>query len=83
MTGTINDEVITLSEVKPELNQMLFTLNTQMVKGTPRWGQRAFSSIFDYRQNAIMYMLPELRTAEDVSGDWRISLMVKINEWIQ
>jgi len=77
------EEVLTFGEHDISLQQLIFTLNTQMVKGTPRWGQRAFSSIFDFRLSAVIYMISDFVSAEQVEDDWRIDLMVKVNEFIQ
>jgi len=62
---------------------MQFTLNTALVKGTPQWGQRALSTIFDLRQNAVVYYMPEGETMSTIRNDWRVMLMAKINEWMQ
>lgn len=54
------------------LQLLTSTLNIQMVKGSPRWGQRAYSSIFDFKQNAIIYMMDDLSSHENVVNDWRV-----------
>lgn len=42
----------------------MFTLQTSVVKGTPKWGQRAHSAIFDFYQNGLVYMMPDLLRPE-------------------
>jgi len=73
---TVNEDYITL-------DQMRFVLNTNAVKGTPQWGQRAHATLFQMSQNAIIYYMPEGETMESIRSDWRIMLMAKINEWMQ
>lgn len=31
-----------------DLNRLMFLVNTSIVKGTPKWGQRAHAAIFDH-----------------------------------
>lgn len=75
-------EVMTIGEHDLSLQLLIFTLNTQMVKGSPRWGQRAFSSIFDFKQSAIIYYMDGVSSPEEINNDWRVNLMVRANEYI-
>lgn len=63
----------------------MYTLNTSINKGTPRWSQRSYSALFDYSANGLIFMMEEgaLTKAEEVKDDWRAALMAKIIEWIQ
>ena len=66
-----------------EMDRLLFLLTTSVVKGTPKWGQRSHSAIFDFQQNGIVYMMPSLPSAEELSTDWRVQLMTRITEITQ
>ena len=55
-------EVMTVDQDFINLEQMVFTLNTQIVKGTPRWGQRAYAALHDFNMNAVVYYMPEAGT---------------------
>jgi len=61
------------------------TLNISIVKGTPRWGQRAFDLIYLNKMSAIVFMMDKdgLKRANDSNDDWRVALMVKIIEYSQ
>ena len=63
----------------------MFTLNTSIVKGTARWSQRSYSSLFDFWMTGIVYLMPEdaLGNVVDLLKDWRVALMAKIIEWTQ
>ena len=50
-----------------DFEQLVFLVNTSVVKGTPKWGQRAHAAIFDLMQNAIVYMMPELPSPEELA----------------
>lgn len=82
LNGESKKEVMTIGVNDLSLQLLIFTLNTQMVKGSPKWGQRAFSSIFDFKQSGIIYMMEEAVTPEEINKDWRVFLMVSINEYI-
>ena len=63
----------------------MFTLNTSIVKGTARWSQRSYSTLFDFWMTGIVYLMPE-RALENVvttMKDWRVALMAKVIEWTQ
>ena len=74
--------IMTVGEDDISLNSLNFALTTSIVKATPRWGQRAFSALFDWKQNGIIYYMPDV-TREELENDWRVTLMVQIKEWIQ
>lgn len=63
----------------------MFTLNTSIVKGTPRWSQRSYSSLYDFYMNGIVFMMEEGSLTRVVMSkdDWRVALMAKITEWTQ
>ena len=75
-------DIMTFGEDDLTVNQMNFALTTNIVKGTPKWGQRAFSAFFDWKQNGIIYYLPEIKR-ETIEEDWRITLMVSVKDWMQ
>ena len=52
-------------------------------KGSPRWGQRTQSAIFDYKTPAMIYMYADTMTPQELSEDWRASLFVKVTEQLQ
>lgn len=68
---------LTLEEDNISYDQLMFTLNTSIVKGTPRWSQRSYSSLFDFWMNGIVFMMEEgaLLKSEESGKDWRTALM--------
>lgn len=41
--------IMTVGEDDISVNALNFALTTSIVKATPRWGQRAFSAMFDWK----------------------------------
>ena len=76
LMGNAPPEVMVVNEDDITLQQLIFTMNTQIVKGTPKWGQRAHSVFFDHRQNGLIYYMKEATSPEALKSDWRITLMV-------
>lgn len=76
---------LTLDEDYINFEQLMFTLNTSIVKGTPRWSQRSYSALFDFYMNGIVFMMEEgsLTRVVESKDDWRVALMAKITEWTQ
>ena len=76
---------LTLDEDYINFEQLMFTLNTSIVKGTPRWSQRAYSSLYDFYMNGLVFMMEEgsLTRVVESKDDWRVALMAKITEWTQ
>ena len=75
-------------EVTPDsvnFEQLMFTLNTSIVKGTARWSQRSYSALFDFLMTGIVYLMPEdaLSNVVLTMKDWRVALMAKVIEWTQ
>ena len=66
-------------------NDLMFAINSQVCKGTPRWSQRSYNVIFEHMMPALVLMLPEgaLIDPNTDSRDWRIALFAKVTEWIQ
>jgi len=62
----------------------MYTLNTSINKGTPRWSQRSYSALFDYYANGLIFMMEEgaLTKSDEVKDDWRAALMAKTIEWV-
>lgn len=73
--------IMTIGEHEITLQSLAFALTTSIVKATPQWGQRAYSGLFDWKQNGIIYYMPEINR-EDLQNNWRITLMLAIKEWI-
>ena len=48
LNGEAEPNVLTVDKDFINLKQLVFTLNTSIVKGTPRWGQRAYSCMMDF-----------------------------------
>ena len=66
-----------------DMEQLIFMATVGVVKGTPKWGQRAHAAIFDLMQNGIVFMMPELPTPEQLALDWKVQLMARITEMTQ
>ena len=60
-------------------------LNSQIVKGTPRWGQRAQEVLDSRKLSAIVLMVGKgsLKQAASSKDDWRFALMAKVTEQTQ
>ena len=76
---------LNMNEDDVSFEQLLYTLNTSTVKGTPRWSQRSYSALYDFFLNGIVYLMPEgsLTNVVDSMKDWRVALMAKLTEWTQ
>jgi len=74
---------LTLEDDPMSHEQLMFTLNTAVVFGTPRWSQRAYSTLFNFYMNGIIFMMEEgaLHNAELSKDDWRNALMARVTEW--
>lgn len=42
-----------------DLPRLMHEISVGIVKGTPRWGQRASDAIFTHFANGLIYMIPE------------------------
>lgn len=64
---------------------LLYALNQAIVKGTPRWSQRAYMCLYEFGMNGIVFMMEKgaLSNIEQHKDDWRVALMVKVTEWTQ
>ena len=65
-----------------DTDKILFLVTTSVVKSTPKWGQRAYSAIFDNMMNGIIYMMPTMPTGEELATDWRVQMMSQITQYI-
>jgi hypothetical protein len=76
---------LTVDEDYIDFQQIMYTLNTSIVKGTPRWSQRSYSVLYDFWLNGIVLMMGEnaLKNVVLSKDDWRTALMAKITEWTQ
>ena len=63
-------------EEKVTAERLMYESTVRTLLGTPMWGQRANSAIFEFYQNALVYMTPELLTPDDWVYDWKVKLMV-------
>ena len=59
-----------------EADRLMYQTTIRTLLGTPMWGQRANAAVFEFFQNALVYMTPELLEADDWVNDWRVNLMV-------
>jgi hypothetical protein len=66
-----------------DFSRVIYEMNTGIVKGTPKWGQRANASVFNHMTNALIYMVPEHIKHEDMVSDWKMMMMVSIIEMMQ
>lgn len=66
-----------------DLRRLMYEVTVWGVKGTPRWGQRAHSAVFDFFSNALIFMIPDAMSPEEMQKDWRVMLMVRMIEMIQ
>ena len=55
--------------------RVMFELTTSMVRGTPKWGERAHAALFTHGVNGLFYMMPEQLSAEEMKDDWKLKLM--------
>ena len=58
------------------LSDLNYETTVRTVLGTPMWGQRASSAIFDANVTALIYMTPELLKTQEWIDDWRVNMMV-------
>ena len=75
--------ILELGKDELNLGRMVHEINTGVVKGTPRWGQRAHSAVFNHMVNALIYMVPEPLSPDEMEADWRVMLMVRMIEMMQ
>ena len=47
-----------------DAHRIMFETNVRAVNGTPKWGSRANSAIFDFYKNGLIYMMEEMLTPE-------------------
>ena len=51
---------------------ILELINVSIIRALPQWSKRAYSAVFDYHANAIIYMIPEMPNAHSQKvNDWR------------
>ena len=74
--------ILEVKEEGIETSRLLYENAVRAVNGTPMWGSRAKSAVFDYNANALIYMTPEQQTTEEMTSDWRFMLMVRVIEMI-
>ena len=67
------------------IDYLMYTLNSAIVHGTPRWGQRTAELLFENMLSAIVFMMPEnaLTRSTETKEDWRVALMAKVTQWCQ
>ena len=66
-----------------DTSSLSFESTVRSVYGTPKWGLRARSAIFDFYQNGLIFMVPEAMSVEEMSVDWKIMLMMSISHIVQ
>lgn len=76
---------MTIDEDFINFEQLMFTLNTSIVKGTARWSQRSYSALYDFWMNGLVFLIEEKALSKVVllADDWRVALFAKITEWTQ
>lgn len=62
---------------------MIYEIDAAIVRGTPRWGQRAHAAVFRSMASPLIYLIPEHPSQDEIATDWKIMLMVKVNEKMQ
>jgi len=77
-THLIADETLDFSTLN-------YRLQTSINKGTPRWSQRSYASLFEFGTNGLVYLTEEgsLNDHKLLAEDWRATLMAKTIEVIQ
>jgi len=75
--------ILEIGKDEVDLARLIFEINTGIVKGTPRWGQRANTAVFTHYVNGLIYMIPEMMEPTEMQKDWRMMLMVRLVELIQ
>jgi|Transcript_10855 hypothetical protein len=75
--------ILELGKDEISLRRLIFEVTVSVVRGTPRWGQRGHSAVFDHFMSALIYMIPEHRKPEEMQHDWQVMLMVRMIEMIQ
>ena len=68
--------IIEIADEPISLHRVLYETTIRSVLGTPMWGQRANSALFDFYQNGLIYMMPEMIEPEKMLEDWRVMLMI-------
>ena len=63
--------------------RLMHEIAVGVVKGTPRWGQRASDAIFTHYANGLIYMMPESKEPKEMMEDWIVMLMVRMIEMMQ
>lgn len=66
-----------VDEAPIDTHRLLYETTIRAVKGTPRWGQRANSAIFDFYQNGLVYIQPKTQNQDEMNSDWRVLLAVE------
>ena len=66
-----------------DANSLHYEATIHAVAGTPKWGVRANEAVFDYHRSALVYMTPEMMSADQMLEDWRITLMMKLIQVVQ
>jgi len=70
-------------EEQLDADKLIYETTLRTVLGTPMWGQRANSAIFELGLNALVYMTPEMLEADDWSTDWRVKMMVGTIDYME
>ena len=52
------------------ISSLQYELTIRAVNGTPKWGSRANSALFDFYKTGLIYMLPEIKSTEEMMADW-------------
>ncbi len=73
-----------LADETLDLGTLNYRLQTSINKGTPRWSQRSYASVFEFMTNGLVFMTESgsLLDHTSLSDDWRAALMAKTTEMI-
>lgn len=57
--------VLTIGKDNIDLNRIIYETTVGVVRGTPRWTQRAKQAVFDLKMNGLIYMHPNEEKPQD------------------
>jgi len=72
-----------LTDEAVDVHRLMYETNVRAVNGTPKWGSRANSAIFDNYMNGLVYMMPEMHEPEEIQKDWQVMLAVEMVAMMQ
>ena len=78
LTGDPNDEAVGPLDIMT----IMKWLNLSIIKAVPRWGERAHTVLFDFQQNGLIFMIPEVPNDDprELMKDWKALTFNAIHE---